>query len=207
MESLPLLDARIKLTSEEAKFAQKLLNQWRDQRLLSPGAYAQLLESIQEVSHHAFDWHRLAKYTLRMAVLFLIIAVISLIFDSIFLKFIRKVLEINPYVRAAITMTIAVGTHHYAWRRSERLPEELWMNEAIHAAGAIVLSLAALQLAEAVGGLDLYGNWRGAMRGKLVMLLLGFTYAFIGYATISNLIWSCGMFTIGVWAAHWAAPR
>jgi hypothetical protein len=46
-EASPLLDARIKLNSNEAQFVQSLLEQWRNRRLLSPAICARLLGTIE----------------------------------------------------------------------------------------------------------------------------------------------------------------
>jgi hypothetical protein len=204
-EASPLLDARIKLNSNEAQFVQSLLEQWRNRQLLSPGTCAQLLGTIE--AQDAFEWHRLAKYTFRLSLACLAIAVISLIFDSAFLKLIYKVLEINAYTRAATTTAVSVSIHYHAYRRSQKLPAEVWMNEAIHAVGAIVLSLGALQLAEAVHGLRMHNGGVIDVRGRRVMWLLACAYALIGIATTSNFIWSCGIVTMGIWAAFWVPQR
>jgi hypothetical protein len=204
-EASPLLDARIKLNSNEAQFVQSLLEQWRNRQLLSPATCAQLLGTLE--TQDGFEWHRLAKYTFRLSLACLILTVVSLIFDSAFLELIYKVLEINAYIRAAITTAVSVGIHYHAYRRSQKLPAEVWMNEAIHAVGAIVLSLAALQLAEAVHGLKMYNGGVIDVRGRWVMWLLACAYALIGIATTSNFIWSCGMLTMGIWTAFWVPQR
>jgi hypothetical protein len=204
-ERSPLLNARIKLNSNETQLVQSLLEQWRHRQLLSPVICSQLLGTIEE--QDPFDWHRLAKYTFRLSLVCLIIAAISLIFDSAFLELIEKVLEINAYTRAAITMAFSVGIHYLAYRRSQKLPTEVWTNEAIHAVGAIVVSLAALQLAEAVHGLKMYNGGVIDVRGRWVMWLLACAYALIGIATTSNFIWSCGMLTMGIWTAFWVPQR
>lgn len=204
-ETSPLLDARIKLNSNEVQLVQSLLEQWRIRQLLSPATCSQLVGTIE--LQDPFDWNRLAKYTFRLSLVCLIIAVISLIFDSAFLKLIYKVLEINAYARAAITTALSAGIHYHAYRRSRKLPAEVWMNEAIHAVGAIVLSLAALQLAEAVHGLKMHHGGVIDVRGRRIIWLLACAYALIGIATMSNFIWSCSMLTMGIWAAYWVSQR
>jgi len=96
-ETSPLLDPRIKLDSHDAELVQNLLEHWRDRQLISPAVCTKLLGTIEKQDDPSFDWHRLAKYTFRLSLVCVIIAVISLIFDSAFLKLIYKVLEINAY--------------------------------------------------------------------------------------------------------------
>ena len=203
------LKTHIKLGSKDAQVVYKILEEWRTLQLLTPATYTQLRQTL-DVAPSQFDWNRLAKYTSRLALVFMIIAVISLVFESEFLQLIRRILNINPYKRAALTAAIAASIHFHAWYNSRSFydhNEELWMYEAVHTLGALVLGLAALQLAEAAEGLDVYGRDGSAVRGKLIMLALAFVYAFIGYGIFSTFIWSCSMLLLGVYAWFWQVHR
>lgn len=204
-ESSPLLDARIKLNSNEVQLVQDLLEQWRLRQILNPPICAKLLGTIE--LQDRFDWHRLAKYIFRLSLVCLIIAVVTLLFDTAFLRLIYKVLEINAYARSAVTMAISLGIHYHAYRRSRKLPTEVWMNEAIHAVGAIVVGLAALQLAEGLNGLRFHNGGIMDIRGRQVLWLLACVYAVIGIATTSNFIWSCSMLIMGIFTAYWVPHR
>jgi hypothetical protein len=153
-----------------------------------------------------FDWNRLAKYAFRLALVCLFIAVFSLLVDTKFLELISRVLEISAYVRSALTAAIAYSIHRYAYKRSQSYPLELWTNEAIHAVGAIIMGLAALQLAEAIGGL-VYERDVFNIKARIVLLLLGSVYLGTGFATGSIFIWSCGLFALGVWTLYWTPTR
>jgi hypothetical protein len=188
------LEQSIELTPPQAQAVQAALQQWENTNLISSKLASELLATIQ-VQEQGFDWQRFAKYTFRLAIICLAIAVVSILADKAFLKLIKRVLELPAWLRSALTGLAAVGVHIWGYQRSIELPLQVWTNEAVHGLGALLFGLAALQLAENV-------NRKGDMQNhriNWILLSLAGIYGVTGVITMSNFIWSCGMIVLGTW--------
>lgn len=184
----------IELTPPQAQAVQAALQQWKNTKLISPKLASELLGTIQ-VKEQSFDWERFAKYTFRLAIICLAIAVVSVLADKAFLKLIRRILELPAWLRSAVTGLAAVGVHVWGYQRSIALPLQVWTNEAVHGLGALLFGVAALQLVENIDDKD------DRLREKLnwILLSLASVYGVTGVVTTSNFIWSCGMIVLGTW--------
>ncbi len=220
----------IVLEPNQAEGLQSAVQQWSSANIISSKLAAELLSTI-EIQEHSFDWERFAKYSFRLAVLCLAVAVASLIFDKLFLKFMKRLVNLPPALRSAFTAASAIAVHVRAFQRSLDVPQQIYFIEAIHGVGAILFALAALQLGEAIdrwfetakektGSVEKPNGKNGhspesqknASRSKapdhrdavlkLPMLLLFMVYGATGMLAKSNFIWSCGML---VFAAYLGA--
>ena len=133
------------LGARHAEVVQSAIKHWAESDTISPNQASLLADSIVVQS---FDWEKFAKYTLRLAVLFLVVAVSSVVFEDRFLRVYRHLVALPAWLRSVATGAIAVGVHIFAYGRSQRLPGQKYRNEAIHAVGALFFALAALQLLE-----------------------------------------------------------
>lgn len=203
---LPLRDAYIQLNSHDVRLVQALLEQWCEHRLLTPEVIASLLDTIQ-IADPSSDWSQVVMFIFLIALVCLATACYMLLVDDAFNKFINTVVRINAYARAGLAAALSIGVHYYAWIHAQKHPDAIWTREAIHGIGALVVCLAALQLAEALGGLDMWGVNNNSGRGRVVVLLLACCYVGIGLATRSLVVLSFGMFTIGVWTFYWTPTR
>ena len=183
----------IVLHPEQAIVIESALQQWSSANLISSTLATELLSTIQ-IQEHGFDWEKFTKYSFRLAVLCLAIAVASLVFDSLFLKFISKVVNLPPKLRSVLTASGAIAVHFWAFKRSLITPQQIYSNEAIHGAGAILFALATLQIAEAMEH-----SWSCSSahhRDKMInllVLLLAMIYCTVGLLAKSNFLWSCGI--------------
>lgn len=194
-ETSPLLDARITLSSSQTKLAQSLLQEWTERQLLTAQQQAKLLGSIE--TQDPFDWQRLAKYTWRLSIICLVIAMFSLLTDRLFQKLIEKILALPAPLRAALTFVVAIAIHVYGYYRQQRSPLQAWANEAVHALGCVLLGLAAVQLAESIAVFKPVADGGHPERWRWVVYLLAFTYGGVGISVGSNLIWSTSMVAFG----------
>lgn len=135
----------LELGARHAEVVQAALQHWLRSNALSESQATQLADTIVV---QTFDWEKFAKYSLRLAVLFLVVAVSSVVFEKGFLRIYRRIVALPPAVRGAATGVIAVGVHLLAYQRSQTLPQQKYANEAIHAIGAMFFALAAFQLLE-----------------------------------------------------------
>lgn len=190
----------IQLTARQAQAAQAAIRQWARAGLLSDSLASKLQESIQ--TQEIFDWQKFAKYSFRLAVLCLAVAISSVVFDDYFRKLIKRILELPALLRGSITAAGATAVHVWAYRRSLEFPEDVYLNEAVHALGALLFALAAFQ----------FGQWLGLgeptnSKGKKdenralnqLLLALSVIYLSVGLVAKTNFIWSWGMYVLGTW--------
>lgn len=210
----------LELGARHAEVIKSAIKHWVESGSISQDQASLLTDTIVVQS---FDWDKFTKYTLRLAVLCLVVAVTSVVFEDGFLKIYRRLVALPPWMRATITCAIALGFHVVAHRRSRRRPEQTYSNEAIHATGAIFLALAAFQLIEQLhhfyeqtsqhqenegchpsskaefDRLDQQRERKKLLEDSIMGVLFGLTtvYGAIGVLSSSSLIWSCSMTLLG----------
>ncbi|KAI1457803.1 hypothetical protein F4805DRAFT_427407 [Annulohypoxylon moriforme] len=186
----------VKLTASQAQVVQSALQQWSKIRLISPKLIPALLHTIEIIEEdHGFPWPQFAKYAFRLAILSLIIAVLSVIFDGVLPKLIKKFLDLTIILRLMVTAGVAVLVHIWGYQRSLVKPQEPYLNEAIHCLGAFIFALAALQLGSYLE-CDKDEN-HDELKG--ILLGLAFIYSITAAMVNSNFILSCGMILLGTW--------
>jgi gas vesicle protein len=216
----PTTDFTLTLSSSQAGAVQEAVQQWTDHRLITSTLASQLLSTLDV--QDSFDWQRFAKYTFRLAIISLTIAVTSVLFDDSFMKLLRRILSIPAWLRSLQTAAIAVGVHYWGCQRQIARPFQVWTNESVHALGGLIAGLAALQLAEAQGLLydeprprrdnDMSDEERQKYKEETdkevqkrttkvhrILLLLTIAYGATGLVTQSNFIWSVAMIVFSTW--------
>lgn len=210
----------LELGTRHAEVIESAIKHWVESGSISQDQASLLTDTIVVQS---FDWDKFTKYTLRLAVLCLVVAVTSVVFENGFLKIYKRLVALPPWMRAAMTCATALGFHVFAHRRSRQLPEQTYSNEAIHAIGSIFLALAAFQLIEQLhhfykqtsqhqenkgchpspeaesDRLDQQRKRKKLLEHSIMGVLFGLAtvYGAIGVLSSSNLIWSCSMTLLG----------
>ncbi|KAI0526286.1 hypothetical protein F5B22DRAFT_150838 [Xylaria bambusicola] len=199
----PNNNRQLELTTIEADAVRKALHYWLSSKLVPSNLLNDLLATVQvvEEQHHSFDWDKFAKYTFRLAVICLTIAILSLIFDDVVPKIIKRILALPSPVRIAVTSALAIVTHIWGYQRSLVAPKQLYSNEAIHSLGALLFGLTAVQLVTALEAdkkenVHIFHN---------IVLSLALVYGVSAALVQSTFIWSCGMIVFGIWFGTWTA--
>jgi hypothetical protein len=207
----------LELSARHAETVKSAIQHWAASGTLSPSQASLLADTIVA---QGFDWEKFAKYTLRLAVLCLVVAISSVIFEEWFVRIFKRLVALPPWLRSALTGLIAVGVHYFAHQRTQSLPGQKYANEAVHGIGALLFALAAFQLLEQLKhSFDFAAKSDGestkeqeddekrhekkkrerlrnnAVQG--VTLGLGTIYGSIGVLSRSNFIWSCSMIVLG----------
>ncbi|KAI0816593.1 hypothetical protein GGR55DRAFT_243754 [Xylaria sp. FL0064] len=206
MAFTPHSSGQLELTAAEADAVHRALRYWSHSKLISANVADRLLGTVQVVDEqqHDFNWERFTKYTFRLAVVCLAIAIISLIFDNVVPRIIERILALPSSVRITATSALAIAAHAWGYQRSlaaSSLRQQTYSDEAIHSLGALLFGLAALQLVTALEAdkdekLHVLYN---------IELSLALVYGISAVMVQSNFIWSCGMVVLGVWFGLWTA--
>ncbi|KAI1781298.1 hypothetical protein F4818DRAFT_436490 [Hypoxylon cercidicola] len=128
-----------------------------------------------------------------LAVLCFAAAGFNLIIDKQTL--VRRILALPVVPRLLANLVIAVMVQAWGFRRSRAKPQERYLNEAVHSLGALVFALAALQPGRRINHFE-----KPSDRWDAVLPLLACTYGFVAISVKSSLIWSYGMFVMGIYA-------
>ncbi|KAJ3571809.1 hypothetical protein NPX13_g5256 [Xylaria arbuscula] len=195
----PNTNRQLELTVAEVDAVQKALRYWSRSKLVSANLVEDLLASVQVVEEqqqqHDFNWDKFAKFTFRLAVICLAIAIISLIFDNVIPKIIKRILALPASLRIAISSALAVAAHSWGYQRSLAVPNQRYSNEAIHSLGALLFALVAVQLVTALEA----GKRENLHILNNIQLSLAIVYGISAAVVRSNFIWSCGMIVLGIW--------
>ncbi|KAI8626891.1 hypothetical protein F5Y19DRAFT_444956 [Xylariaceae sp. FL1651] len=192
----------IDLTAAQADAVQKALRHWSHSKLISSNLVSDLLATIQVVEEpHTFNWERFAKYTFRFAIICFAIAVVSLVFDNVFKKIIKRILALSATMRIIVTSGLAVAMHVWGLQRSIMVPQQQYLNEATHSLGAMLFALTALQLSSTLET----NRPENSHILHRIELSLAVVYGSVAVLVQSNFIWSCGMIILGTWFGSWTA--
>lgn len=135
----------LELSARHVQVVQSAIKHWAASNTISEGQASLLSETVIV---QGFDWEKFAKYTLRLAVLCLAAAVVSITFEERFRRLLKRLASLPPWLRSAATAKIAIWIHIFAYRRSHHLPDQKYANEAVHGVGALFFALTAFQLLE-----------------------------------------------------------
>ncbi|KAH6648609.1 hypothetical protein BKA67DRAFT_538631 [Truncatella angustata] len=216
----PMTETKLTVSSSQARAVQAAIQQWKNQHLVSSSLASQLLETLNV--EDSFDWQRFAKYSFRLAIICLAIAIFSILTDDAFLKLIRRVFSIPAWIRSLCTAAVAATVHYWGYLRQLEQPLQVWTNESAHALGGLIVAVAAWQLFEWLGapkkrrqltyesGLSDEEKGRRIQANKdqyamqleviiWIVLLLAVVYGTTGMLTGSNLIWSTALLVLGTW--------
>ncbi|KAI0158076.1 hypothetical protein GGR57DRAFT_458978 [Xylariaceae sp. FL1272] len=209
----------IKLTEAQADAVQKTLQYWSQSRQLSQSQADHLLSTIQVIeSKQNFEWDRFAKYTFRLAIICLAIGVFYLAFDGMVPKIIARIKQLPLSLRVCITSVLAIAVHYAAYQRSSSKTEQVRLNEAFHALGALLFGLAAIQIEDSLkptrpgvrGSKSDFDTYRAAkLKHEYIMLKiylgLAAVYLMVAIAVQSNFICSLALLVYGVSLAVFAS--
>ncbi|KAI1197318.1 hypothetical protein F5X97DRAFT_180912 [Nemania serpens] len=192
----------LELTAAQVDVVQMALRYWSGSNLVPASLVDDLLATVEVVEEkHDFNWNRFAKYTFRLAVVCLAIAVVSLIFDEVVPQLIRRILELPAAARVTATSALAVAVHAWGYQRSLKTPQQPYLNEAIHSLGALLFALAALQLGVA---LEAEKRQNRPILHR-IELSLALVYGLSAVLVQSSFILSCGMIVGGIWFGSFTA--
>ncbi|KAI1173308.1 hypothetical protein F4777DRAFT_457149 [Nemania sp. FL0916] len=192
----------LSLTATQADTVQKAVRYWSRSNLISSTLAKDLLGTIQVVEEkHDFDWDKFAKYTFRLAIICFAIAVLTLIFDDVVPKLIKRIIALPASIRITITSALGIAIHIVGYQHSLTTPQQPYLTEAIHSLGALFFGLSALQL------FKVYEGKNADVAGHRVGLALALVYGATAVLVKSTFIWTCAVIVFGVWFGCWTAYR
>lgn len=182
------------LPRKQAAVVRSALEQWLASGLLDQETGKRLLEDLTPLP---FDWHRLGRYALWIAVACILIGVIALLAESWLVELLSRCITLT-LGRCVVLCLAAAGLFAWgAWRRV-RFPEKKPTTEAVFFLGVMAIA----------GALSFFSDWlmRVHAYGDLnldifygLFLVAALVYGVLGLALDSRMIWMFALLSLGNW--------
>ena len=182
----------MKLSRKESELLERVIGRWREEGVVDEPTAQRLEESYETIT---FDWHKLARYSLLVAVLCVVVAVLSLAADTELMAWFgvlfERIFNAPAYAKAATFTTVAalLVTGSDFLRRRE--PDSRLNAELLLVLGLIASAIALIFLYQALGSVD----------DHIPLLFLGgsLIYALLGFWYHSELTWLAALLALSGW--------
>jgi hypothetical protein len=180
--------AKLNLDRQESEFLNNTIAHWEKHRLIDTDQ-ADKLRNSYEVK--GFDWMRLAKYSIWVALFCGAIAIGSIIVDDAVIKWISN-LYYTPDIIISILSGVAAAGFFLIGRKREKLfPEKVFSNEAVTFTGVLFTACCIAYLGKT------FDN--GSGHYSLLFLISVFVYGVLAWRMNSRLIWLFALVSLGSW--------
>lgn len=180
--------AKLNIDKQESDFLNSTISHWEKHHLVD-AQQAQTLRNSYEVK--GFDWMRLAKYSIWVALFCGAIAIGSLIVDDAVIKWIKNLYDTPDIVISILSAVTAVGLFYLGRKREKQYPEKVFSNEATIFLGVFFTASCIAYLGKT------FDN--GSGHYSILFLVSVFVYGFLAYRMGSRLIWLFALVSLGSW--------
>ena len=178
----------MKLNKKSAVIVQAALQTWSETGLLDKNTGAKLNSSIEVMP---FDWRRLAKYSVWIALICFFIALGSLLADQLIMQLIQQYFNAPTAVKLLFFTALAITFIYYGMLRKAQHPQKVYTNEAFLVMGVAATATAIYYLGQ---------TFKLQPDDQRHLLLLGcLVYGAIGAYFKANLIWVFALLSLGSW--------
>lgn len=179
---------KMKLPKKQLEFLKNVIREWNARGLVSPEQSDKLLRGFEVI---AFDWRRLTKYSLWIALICIIISVSALLADKMFLELIKRLFNAPDVVKCIFLGVTAFLFYFCGARRRKNNPQNRYSNEILFFLGIIATA----------GSIFYFGVVIDDKSGHFsTLLLISFViYGFLGLFLNSTLIWLFSVLSSGSW--------
>ncbi|MBL4677049.1 MAG: DUF2157 domain-containing protein [Mucilaginibacter sp.] len=119
--------AKLNLDRQESDFLNNTIAHWEKENLIDAEQAGRLRQSYEV---KGFDWMRLAKYSIWVALFCGAIAIGSFIVDDAVINWIKNLYDTPDIVISLLSAVAAVGLFYLGRRREKQHPEQVFTNEA-----------------------------------------------------------------------------
>ncbi|TWR28387.1 DUF2157 domain-containing protein [Mucilaginibacter achroorhodeus] len=180
--------ARLNLDKQESDFLNNTIAHWEKENLVDADQAARLRQSYEV---KGFDWMRLAKYSIWVALFCGAIAIGSLFVNNAVLEWIKTLYDTPDIVISLICGVAAVGLFYLGRQRERRHPEQIFSNEGTIFLGVFFTACCIAYLGKTFDD--------GSGHYSLLFLISVVVYAFLAYRMQSRLIWLFALVSFGSW--------
>jgi hypothetical protein len=180
--------AKLNIDRQESEFLNDAIAHWEKNNLVD-AAQAEKLRDSYEIK--GFDWMRLAKYSIWVALFCGAIAIGSLIVDDAVINWIKKLYDTPDIVISIISAVAAAGLFYIGRKREKQFPEKVFSNEATIFLGVFFTASCIAYLGKT------FDN--GSGHYSILFLVSVIVYGFLAQRMKSRLIWLFALVSLGSW--------
>ena len=180
--------AKLNLDRQESEFLNNTIAHWEKHHLIDT-SQADKLRSSYEVK--GFDWMRLAKYSIWVALFCGAIAIGSVIVDDAVILWIKNLYDTPDIVISILSGAAAAGLFFIGRRMEKQNPEKIFTNEATIFLGVFFTACCIAYLGKT------FDN--GSGHYSILFLVSVFIYGFLAWRMGSRLIWLFALVSLGSW--------
>ena len=181
----------MRLPKKKAKIVLDAVASLQADGVIAPETAGAIRDNVEPIN---FDWRRLARYSFIVALICVVIAILTALFDEAIIKWLERMMPLitrlfraPPPVRAGgltvlSTLIIWLGLKHRA-----KFPEKIYGSEAIFTFGVLGIAGAVFTLSKMLqyDGRDTY-----------LLTLAGVIYVILGASLESKVVWCYGLLTL-----------
>ncbi len=176
------------LSKRQHRFLAETIRWWREAGVIGEDVADALGRSVTPVP---FDWKRLARYSLVIAVACLVVAVGAILADKALMRLLIRLFDAPAAVKSLAFAALAAAIFRHALRRRAAAPQKLYSNEAIFFVGVLTLATAVGFFGEAID--------TGTGHYSILFLIAAVLYALLGLWFPSKQVWVFGLLSLGAW--------
>jgi hypothetical protein len=180
--------AKLNIDRQESEFLNDTIAHWEKNHLLD-AAQAEKLRNSYEVK--GFDWMRLAKYSIWVALFCGAIAIGSLIVDDAVINWIKNLYDTPRYCHQHFIGCWRSRLLLFGRRRERLYPEKILVTRPPYFLGVLFTASCIAYLGKT------FDN--GSGHYSILFLVSVFVYGFLAYRMGSRLIWLFALVSLGSW--------
>lgn len=181
----------MRLPKKKAKIVLDAVASLQADQVISLETAGAIRANVEPIS---FDWRRLARYSFIIAIICVVIAVLTALFDEVIIEWFERMIPLitrlfraPPPVRAGGLTVLSALIFWLGLKRRAKFPDNVYSNEAIFTFGV-------LGIAGAVFSLSKMLQYDGL--GTHLLTMAGVIYLLLGAALESKVVWCYGLFTL-----------
>ncbi|TWR26473.1 DUF2157 domain-containing protein [Mucilaginibacter pallidiroseus] len=180
--------SKLNLDRQESEFLNDTISRWEKEHLIDTDTAGRLRNSYEV---RGFDWMRLAKYSIWVALFCGAIAIGSIIVDDAVIKWLQGLYYTPDILISILSGMAAAGLFLFGRRREKIHPEKVFSNEAVIFLGVFFTACCIAYLGKT------FDN--GSGHYSLLFLASVFVYGVLAWRMQSRLIWLFALVSLGSW--------
>lgn len=195
----------MQLNQSQALTVHKVISQWEQSELITPDM-AQTLKKSYTV--RTFDWKALARYSFVTAIVFGVVAVVSMFADRALIRFFESLVDqiysAPNFILALICAIVAGFFYYFGEKKKQEKPEQIFTNEGFILLGATFTTFTVANLAKLFGAGDIYYI--------MTFLMATIVFAALSLKMRNALLWLFALISVSVLlgvvsgvVTHWKA--
>lgn len=178
----------MKIDREKSEFLEEMIDFWEQEKIIEPEKATELKKSY---SIKSFDWQKLAKYSIYIALACGVFALGSLLLDKQMTAILSSLYNTPNILISLLSFGGATYFLILGNKRRRIKAKQVFSNEALLFAGVLLIANGLAYLGKSID--------KNSENYALLFLFAVPVYGILGYHFRSKLIWAFALFSLGAW--------